>query len=88
MPPKPKSKSRKSKGAAVTAASKKQTKKAAKCVQAFEQLEQDLNGTDGVEAGLTGDEATPTTQEGLEQRMDVMMTMLLDLSRTVQASEA
>ena len=88
MPPKPKGMSRKAKGAAATTPSKKQTTKATKHVQAFEQLEQDRYETEGEETGLTGDEAIPTTQKDLAQRMDVMVTMLLDLSRKVQASEA
>ena len=77
----------KTKGAASTAPSKKQTKKATKCVEAFEQLEQDLDDTKEEESGLTCDEAFTTTQEDLEQRMDIM-TMLLDFSRNVQVSEA
>ena len=78
MPPKPKGNSKRTKGVAATVTSKKQTKKAAKHAQALEQLQKDVDET-GEE------EAVPTTQEDLLQRLDVKMTMLLDLSRKVQA---
>ena len=47
-----------------------------------------MDETEGEEACRTGDETIPTTQENLAQLMDVIMIMLLDLSRKVQASEA
>ena len=87
MPPKPKGLSKKTKGATATVP-KKETQKAAKHAQALEQLQQNLYETEGEEACLTGDEAVPTTWEDLTQRMDVVITMLLDLSCKVQATEA
>ena len=61
MPPKSKVKFRKTKGAAVTAHSSKQTKKAAKRVQPLEQLQHVFYETEEEEAGLIGDEAISTT---------------------------
>ena len=87
MPAKTKASLRQTNGAATTAISKKHSKKAAKPAQIAEQLEQELRATHVEEAGLTGDEAIPTTQEDLAHRMNYMMTMLLDLSWKVHASE-